>query len=377
MDKGKGVVIPLAGSQVGIRPPLAILPAPAVIGGLPTKVEQRRGRDVWRATQRLAQLVKLWVWFVGCGRFAWRPDEATENSVDALFPDLAGLGEVLNLFAGQIMLPPELAAAAAEFDPAFGIKRGPTQRHENDSPAAARRAVLPLLESFRWLLLTEAEALFRLGVNHDFFLRPWADVRADVLRLTALSCDLGESLPVLDFSGLVSSSQFQRVGSWLTEDLRELTEQLRNYPEAVLSSPSGGDSRSAQNKRKRTSITRGEANIKVREYLTENKGGNSKTIAQKIGCADSLVRMTPAWKLYREGLNKRSGKQPRRAKVGLDVALDEEGEKRHVEVRRAQQRSDEQAEDASGPTDGESLERLIEDQRRDERADRRIARRRK
>ena len=63
-------------------------------------------------------------------------------------------------------------------------------------------------------------------------------------------------------------------------------------------------------------LTKGEANIKAREFLRENPNATARELATGIGCSSGLVSKLPAWQAVTEQRDK--GRQPKKA---VTVAL--------------------------------------------------------
>jgi hypothetical protein len=63
----------------------------------------------------------------------------------------------------------------------------------------------------------------------------------------------------------------------------------------------------------RPKLTKEEANIKVREYLTKHHDAKIRDLPSNIGCSVGLIAKTPAWKAFQAA--KKEGRQPKKSKT--------------------------------------------------------------
>ena len=116
MFPSESVTYPFSGFQGRWPIPQEPAPTPEAVRQLSTKVEQRRGKDIWRATQRLKVAGFVWTRFVLFGLLRHRLDDFTEDAVVKWFPQLADIGRILNLWADEATWPPPVLDHLAEFE---------------------------------------------------------------------------------------------------------------------------------------------------------------------------------------------------------------------------------------------------------------------
>jgi RNA polymerase sigma factor (sigma-70 family) len=230
-------------------------------------------------------------------------------------------------------LTAEATQALAAFDRAHEIKRGPTQRHQDDPPEAfGGRAICSLVETFRRLMQTDAECLCSLEVSSDVFRKQPRELRSLIAKLTCLDMDLCPERPRLGFEKLLANAEFQRAHGLLKSALQALVQQLETYPAAVMRRPEPEPTREGQSAHRRSGLSRQEANRRVQAELEKKPNAKSADIARTIGCSEGCVRGTPAWK-QRPGWRSRG--KPLGAKVGLDIADERKAEEEWQRQRKA------------------------------------------
>src|SRR6266404_1604971 len=356
---------PFSGAQGSWKIPKRPEPIPEAIRQLPAKVEQRRGRDVWRAAQRLQVAAFAWAHFLSFGAEKARLDDPTEAVLIAWFPELENIGRVLNLWADEVTWPEKLADRIRENDPLANIKRSPTDRHKVDDVRESCRAVQPLLDSFRGVLIAEADCLCRHEINSKHFGRPWDEIRSEIQQFTSSSGDWTGKVPQLLFKKMIAAPAFGQVYSRLMCELEELLNQLRQYPEAVLSRPAMIQPASATPPRSGRRMTKKEAESHVKDHLSREPNATSNTIALAIGCSDGLVRGTDTWKNRPSGRERRTEKRTLGKEIGFDMAVESLCNEEYKTKEREQQQDDEET---GSLTKEEQIKRLSAEQEQDDKS---------
>lgn len=365
-----------AGAQANFDLSPSLPGPPNVLRELPTKVEQRRAKDLWKAAHRLKVLVELWARFTMMGLLRLRLEDSTEAAIVSWFPELSHFGVVLDALATPAVLEPEEVARLAEFDQEHQIRRGPTARHQTDDRRQICRTVQPLLESFRNMMLTEADCLHRLEANQGFFRRSWGDIKSDIERLTGLSVDWTENIPILDFGELLSRKSFREVRARLSRELNEMLAQLEQYPQTILCTTSGGNTPSTGPRPRRRQLTKTEADRLVMDYLSKHPDATSEAIAKQFGCSGGLVRGTNAWKLAQHAKRRKATRQkPPGQRVGLEIGVETVMLAEFFEKERATAEAEETVQPSLSRE--EELAKLITEQEEDARTEQRKGRRKR
>ena len=243
--------------------------------------------------------------------------------------------------------------------------RAPTERHREDQLQDSCRAVQPLLNKFRRLMIVEADSLFRQQINCEYFSRPWQDIRTEIEQFTGLSGDWTATPPQLHFGEMFTRREFLHVASRISRDMQELLDQLEQYPEGVLARPVAAQLTGQAPRRPKQGLGKDEANIAVREFLAKDPDATSRKIAQQIGCSQGLVRGTFAWKNRPKAIKFRRGKIAVNKKVGFDIAVEQASVEKH--------KSDLDQESKDDVTKSlskeEQVEQLLAEQKQDEKSD--------
>ena len=360
-----------AGGQVGFKVPDRACTPPRPILALSTAVERNRAKDAWNAAQRLRLLIDLWTRFLCHGYMGHRLDDQTEDAVVSWFHALEPLGRVLDYFARRVRWPAELATTVEDIDRLHQIARSPTDRHRDSNPKAARRAVQPLIQTFKTLMLTEALCLHRLDLKGSWFGRSWDEVRSEIGRLTVLNGDWSGDEVVLDFAGALTSPVFCATKGALERELRDLTDLLGNYPTAAFGDRTAA-TRAGGTRGVKGRLTKADADRRTGEFLHDHPGTKSEDIARKIGCSPGLVRGTAAWRHRTTASRSRPAARPRGKRLGLDIALEEVAEERHAELEDAEEGAGELPELSRE----EQIKQLEREQQQDEARDKRRPRKR-
>jgi hypothetical protein len=367
MAENEPLLWPVPGAQVGFRVPERPKSLLNAIKAIRSNTERKRAQNAWNTALDLQLLIQLWMHFLCLGMLQQRLNDETEDAIYRYFPQLANLGGVLNRLAQEVQIPVETAQRLCAFDTATNIKRGPTGRHQHDNPKDFDPTVIgQLAETFRILMRTAAERLNLLEVRQEAFQRPRDKLREEVDTLTSLDMDFTGDCPRLDFGKALQDERVLQVRGYLMGELKALIEQLQTHPEVILSRP---QQEAAGRARRSGGMPRAKADEKVRSYLSAHPEASSKEIAQAIGCSESQVRSTPAWK------NRPNQRSPRGRGLGKKMGYDQAIENKSVQDHKEQEDQENSAEDEPGDRDQE-IARLAKEQERDHRADNRRPRRR-
>src|SRR4051794_40179317 len=101
---------------------------------------------------------------------------------------------------------------------------------------------------------------------------------------------------MIGFCLALKSEGFQQGRASFLGGVEQLLQMLGSYPETALE-------RAAQDKDpkpgrpSRGALQRAEANVRVRDFLSDHPQATSKMIADAIGCSDGQVRKTESWRV--------------------------------------------------------------------------------
>jgi hypothetical protein len=358
-----------AGAQLAFLVPPAPKSLPSAIQKMKSKTERRRAQDAWNAASRLLLLIKIWTHFLGLGLLRARLTDATEEAIVSRFPGLQALGGVLNRLAQQPKRGEHAAQLQAEFDQAHEMKRGPSAKHLNDDPRNfGAKTIAGLHEEFRRLMRVNTECLRLLEVRSELFQRPGKVLLADLRTLTRLNMDFTRKVPRLRFAEALRTKDCYQVRGRFHQAVQELVEQLEAYPEAVLRRVDNVPPNQGRRTGSRLGLTLGVANQKVAKFLRTHKEARSREIAEKIGCSESQVRSTPAWKAVSDA---RRRPRLRGKRVLFPEACKKKALEKEEERKQSAKAEETEVEEDQEQSPQQVLDRLIADQERDDREDKR------
>jgi len=186
-------------------------PPPDSFEELSNGVLRERARDAWRAACRLQSLVYLWMRFLTLGMLHSRLDADVERKISERFPDLSGMGSLLEGLARTIAWPAGVLDLLKEWDSSGELRREPNSLHTTDGKSSLFK--LQDFENFRncfrRLVKTDALCLCLLQVNVPQFRKSKAEIEQEIDHLFALDQDWATEPPVIHFGPALQKGSFR------------------------------------------------------------------------------------------------------------------------------------------------------------------------